>query len=427
MPGAPDFPPSPAPPDARFSLPRRNVSERGAEEDSLRHLYRQAPISALIGLGLGGVVALTLWDRVQQQLLLPWLGLLGAVTLLRLVLYWRFGQRFRGTQLQRWENRYAIASGLTGIVWGSLAWLPSETVEQVVRQGLIFAGLLCVAATALATLATSARAYLAFVGTASFLLLARVSAEGLGLSAPVVLGSGLLFLIQLTGFAAHHRSLRDAFIQRRQAELLQQQQRVVFDSAGEGIVFLRPKPEYVVQCNQRFADLFGYRREALIGMPPWHWHPAREQWKKLVIDSSNTIASGAPFHSVLPLQRRDGTQFWAEITGMAVTPHHLSDGTVWVISDITEQRQAAMALRTSEQRFRDLVALSSDMYWEQDENFRFTALGGRPTGVGCSTKSSSSVAAAGRSRASGGYPNPAGRNISPSWRRTSLSGISSTS
>jgi len=42
--------------------------------------------------------------------------------------------------------------------------------------------------------------------------------------------------------------------------------------------------------------------------------------------------------------------------------------------DITEQQLARLALAQSEQRFRSLVNLSSDWYWEQDKNMRFTTL-----------------------------------------------------
>lgn len=42
--------------------------------------------------------------------------------------------------------------------------------------------------------------------------------------------------------------------------------------------------------------------------------------------------------------------------------------------NVTEQRRAAQRLADSEQRFRALVAMSSDWYWEQDDQFRFVEM-----------------------------------------------------
>ena len=56
-------------------------------------------------------------------------------------------------------------------------------------------------------------------------------------------------------------------------------------------------------------------------------------------------------------------------------------GSRWIIAaisrDISEQVAAERRLRDSEARFRSLLELSSDMYWEQDAEFRFTVFSGQ--------------------------------------------------
>jgi diguanylate cyclase (GGDEF)-like protein/PAS domain S-box-containing protein len=51
-----------------------------------------------------------------------------------------------------------------------------------------------------------------------------------------------------------------------------------------------------------------------------------------------------------------------------------------IVQDISARKQAELAVQRSEQRFRSLVELSSDWYWELDAELRFTAFGGRDMG-----------------------------------------------
>src|SRR5262249_54932551 len=68
---------------------------------------------------------------------------------------------------------------------------------------------------------------------------------------------------------------------------------------------------------------------------------------------------------------------WVRITGTLVRDRAASPQcSVALIHDITELKLAEEALRASESRFRRMVALGSDWYWVQDENFRFLELPG---------------------------------------------------
>jgi diguanylate cyclase (GGDEF)-like protein/PAS domain S-box-containing protein len=52
------------------------------------------------------------------------------------------------------------------------------------------------------------------------------------------------------------------------------------------------------------------------------------------------------------------------------------------IGQFVQRKQAEEVLRASEERFRSLTVLSSDMYWEQDDQYRFTLFKGTGLGKG---------------------------------------------
>src|SRR5581483_11343534 len=47
------------------------------------------------------------------------------------------------------------------------------------------------------------------------------------------------------------------------------------------------------------------------------------------------------------------------------------------VGQFLRRKEIEQALRESEERFRSLTELSSDWYWEQDEQFRFTSATGK--------------------------------------------------
>ena len=69
--------------------------------------------------------------------------------------------------------------------------------------------------------------------------------------------------------------------------------------------------------------------------------------------------------------RLDGSEFVGQISSASLRTREGMLLQVYV-RDVTEARRAEQALRESEERFRELARLSSDWFWEQDAEFRFT-------------------------------------------------------
>src|SRR6185295_15135352 len=84
--------------------------------------------------------------------------------------------------------------------------------------------------------------------------------------------------------------------------------------------------------------------------------------------------SGTPLEEEQSFQTMSGELRWVIKCKHRIVLH---DGRRWLITnllDITERKLAEISLKQSEARFRALTELSSDFYWEQDENFRITAM-----------------------------------------------------
>jgi PAS domain S-box-containing protein len=74
--------------------------------------------------------------------------------------------------------------------------------------------------------------------------------------------------------------------------------------------------------------------------------------------------------------RKDGSSLWVQIMATTIPDESGGHCSVGIIDDVTSLKQAQQALEQSEGRFRSMVELGSDWYWEQDKEFRFIRLPG---------------------------------------------------
>ncbi|MBT9507087.1 EAL domain-containing protein [Rhodoferax sp.] len=132
----------------------------------------------------------------------------------------------------------------------------------------------------------------------------------------------------------------------------------------------------LVYANPAAAAMMGARSAGdLIGLPIIERvHPDFRQHAIARIETS--LANGGHMaRCEEKFLRLDGSIIDVEIEGTPIT--HRGEPAIQIsVIDITERKKSEATLRESEARFRTLTQLSSDWYWEQDENFRFVLLSG---------------------------------------------------
>ena len=135
---------------------------------------------------------------------------------------------------------------------------------------------------------------------------------------------------------------RDALEQLR---LALQEQQVVLDNAGIGIAFIKART--IIRCNQRFAEIFGYAHAAdVLGNSSQCLYPDDNAFHALGSAAYPVMASGAPYKAEVRMRRQDGQLFWTHLTGKLVNPADTDQGSIWIVDDINDEKEAQGQLQS---------------------------------------------------------------------------------
>jgi len=148
--------------------------------------------------------------------------------------------------------------------------------------------------------------------------------------------------------------------QRRQAEeALQRSEakfRNIFTNSQVGIYRTRTRDGLILDANQRFADLFGFDSpQAMIGIEHTisYWvNPGDRQQAVELLKRDGEVRSYEA-----QMQKRDGTVFWGLFSSYLNAGDDYIEG---VLADISDRKQAEVALQASEAELRSLFSAIPD-------------------------------------------------------------------
>ena len=163
----------------------------------------------------------------------------------------------------------------------------------------------------------------------------------------------------------------DITAERAAAEALRRvndEQQAIFDAASSGIALITER--ILTRCNVRLHQMFGWPIGEMVGKPTAIWYP----------DQAADIAGGEGVYEKIwrgevscrdqELVRRDGSRFWARLTGTAVDIKSRAKGTVWVIDDITAERAAIEQMRQARMLAEAAARMKSDFLANMSHEIR---------------------------------------------------------
>ncbi|HUW50990.1 MAG TPA: cache domain-containing protein [Sulfuricella sp.] len=142
-----------------------------------------------------------------------------------------------------------------------------------------------------------------------------------------------------------------------------EEQAAIFESSTFGIAFI--KDRVVVRANRKLEELLGYDPGELCGQPTRCWYPDEESYRA-VGEAYRDLVHGNTHQRVMKMQHKDGSLFWARLSGCALSidPTH---GSVWTVEDVTTEYEATEAMLRAKEMAEDAEGKLRDSYTELEE------------------------------------------------------------
>ena len=144
--------------------------------------------------------------------------------------------------------------------------------------------------------------------------------------------------------------------------------RTLFENAHNGLLVFDPKDETILEVNRRACQIYGFRREELVGRSLDLIQP---EDRRGLAKTREILENGAGHGVELIHRRKDGTEVCVEVNA-DVVDYEGRKAILSINRDVTERKRAEEALRESEEKFRGIAERSFDAIFTADPQGHIT-------------------------------------------------------
>lgn len=142
--------------------------------------------------------------------------------------------------------------------------------------------------------------------------------------------------------AAEHAMVEALSQSRRKLQTVLEEREIVLENSIVGICFLTAAGR-LRWANRAMMEIFGAGPGQVTSMEPFYL--SREEYLQVGREVAEAVARGDVYEREMQVRRFDGRRIWILLSGKAVSPTDLEEGTVWVITDITRRKELEVELQ----------------------------------------------------------------------------------
>ncbi len=156
--------------------------------------------------------------------------------------------------------------------------------------------------------------------------------------------------------------------QREQLRVASAEQKAIVDSATSGIALI--KDRIIERANRQLHTITGWAPWELVGQSTRIWYTDETSWQNDGDSLYDPAWRGETSTREMQMARRDGSRFWARLTGRAVDADDRSRGSVWIIDDITVEHEAIEEMQKARALAEEAARMKSDFLANMSHEIR---------------------------------------------------------